>query len=222
MIHKKIGRRLGIHRQSFNAAVYHEKSWGFNPEVLELKDGIHLEGYFQSEKYFKDVEQVIRNDLRFRKDAFGPEGAICKKQIVNLNSVGVHIRRGDYVTGKLHNMCNLAYYRRSIKYMQDQLVAPHFFVFSDDIGWCSENLHMSNCSFVDIKASRKNPIIDFQLMSSCKHNIISNSTFSWWAAWLNQNHEKKVIAPKRWFNDERMNDLALKDTIPDDWVRMDV
>ena len=215
-------RRLGIHWSScYNDRVYHEKGWGFYPEVLALKDGIHLDGFFQSEKYFKGIEQLIRNDLRFRKDSFGEEGAIYEEQITKLNSVGLHIRRGDYLASNLHNVCNMRYYAKSIAYAQDQLVSPHFFVFSDDIEWCSENLHIPNCSFVNIQASRKNPIIDFQLMSLCKHNIISNSTFSWWAAWLNENHEKIVVAPKRWFNDESMNTQVLQDTIPDDWVRMD-
>jgi hypothetical protein len=100
-------------------------------------------------------------------------------------------------------------------------VSPHFFIFSDDLEWCYENFHISNCTFVDIQAARKDPIIDFQLMSLCKHNIISNSTFSWWAAWLNNNHEKVVVAPNRWFNNERKNVQALQDTIPAEWVRID-
>jgi hypothetical protein len=80
---------------------------------------------------------------------------------------------------------------------------------------------MPHCRFVNIEASRKNPIIDFQLMSLCKHNIIPNSTFSWWAAWLNEHPEKVVVTPNRWFNDESMNTKALLDTIPDDWIRVD-
>jgi len=220
-IHEKIGRRLGIHWSSYNDSVYHEKHHGFCPEVLSLKDGVCLNGFFQSEKYFKDIEQVIRNDLRFKKDSFGEEGAIYKEQIVKLNSVSLHIRRRDYLTSHLLNVCNTRYYAKSIAYMQDRLVLPHFFVFSDDIEWCSNNLNISNCSFVKIRASENNPIIDFQLMSLCKHNIISNSTFSWWAAWLNENHEKIVVAPDGWFNDESRNALALQDTIPDNWIRMD-
>jgi hypothetical protein len=105
--------------------------------------------------------------------------------------------------------------------MRDRLVSPRFFVFSDDIEWCSRNFHMPHCRFVNIEASRKNPIIDFQLMSLCKHNIIPNSTFSWWAAWLNEHPEKVVVTPNRWFNDESMNTKALLDTIPDDWIRVD-
>jgi hypothetical protein len=220
MIHQAIGKRLGIQRSFHENRVYKEKSWGFHPEALELKDGVYLDGYFQSEKYFKSIEHIIRNNLRFKWDAFGKEGAIYKDQISNLNSVGLHVRRGDYLKLKLHNVCNIRYYIKSIAYMQDQLVSPHFFIFSDDLEWCHENLHISNCTFVDIQAAKKDPIIDFQLMSLCKHNIISNSTFSWWAAWLNNNHEKVVVSPNRWFNDEQMNVQALQDTIPAEWVRM--
>jgi hypothetical protein len=218
MYHEKIARRLGIHCAP---KVYHEKRWGFSPEVLTFKDGVHLTGSFQSEKYFKDIEQVIRKDLRFKKDFFGRDGAVYKEQISKLNSVGLHIRRGDYLTSPLHNVCTMGYYIKSVEYMRGQLASPHFFVFSDDIQWCSEHLNISNCSFVNVKASRKNPISDLQLMSLCKHHIISNSTFSWWAAWLSGRHDKIVVAPHRWFNAERMNARALQDTIPPDWVRMD-
>lgn len=220
MIPEVIGRRLGIQWPFNKDKVHKEKSGCFYPEVLTLKDGICLDGYFQSEKYFKGIEHIIRNNLRFKKDTFGEEGAIYKEQISNLNSVGLHIRRGDYLKSPLHNVCTMRYYANSIAYMRDRLVSPHFFVFSDDLEWCYENLHNSNCSFVDIQAAKRNPIIDFQLMSLCKHNIISNSTFSWWAAWLNDNHEKVVVAPDRWFNDERKNVQALQDTIPAEWVRM--
>jgi hypothetical protein len=220
LIHWVIGRRIAIKWPFYKDKVYKEKSWGFHPEVLTLKNGAYLDGYFQSEKYFKNIDHIIRNNLRFNKEAFGEEGAIYKEQIMNLNSVGLHIRRGDYLKSQLHNVCNMKYYANSIAYMQDQLASPHFFVFSDDLEWCYENIHVSNCSFVNIQAAKKNPIIDFQLMSLCKHNIISNSTFSWWAACLNNNHEKVVVAPNRWFNDDRMNDQALQDTIPAEWVRM--
>ena len=221
MIHERIGRLLGIHWLSCDGRVYYEKGWGFDPEVLAFKDGIYLDGFFQSEKYFKDIEHIIRNDLRFREDSFGEESATYKELIAKQNSVGLHIRRSDYLMSNLHNVCNMRYYNKSVAYMQNQLVSPYFFVFSDDIEWCSENLHISNGSFVNIQASKKNPIIDLQLMSLCKHNIISNSTFSWWAAWLNENHEKIVVAPNRWFNDEILNAQALRDTIPDDWIRLD-
>ena len=220
MIHEVIGKRIGIQWPFSKDKVQKEKSWGFYPEVLTVKDGVYLDGCFQSEKYFKNIENIIRNDLRFKKEVFGKESAIYKEQISNLNSVGLHIRRGDYLKSQLHNVCNMRYYAKSIAYMQNQLVSPHFFVFSDDLEWCYENIHISNCSFVNIQAAKKNSVIDFQLMSLCKHNIISNSTFSWWAAWLNNNHEKVVVAPNRWFNDERMNAQALQDTIPAEWVRM--
>jgi hypothetical protein len=220
-IYNRIGRRLGIYRSSYEDRIYKVKDWGFFPEVLELKDGAHLDGYFQSEKYFHDVEQIIRNDLRFKKDFLDEEGVIYRKQIAEVNSVSLHIRRGDYLKSKLLNVCDMKYYIKSIEYMRERLETPYFYVFSDDIEWCSRNLSMPDCRFVNIEASRNNPVIDFQLMSLCRHNIISNSSFSWWAAWLNEHCEKIVIAPNRWFNDGDMNMKALQDTIPDNWIRMD-
>ena len=220
MTYKSIIMRFCIPLPFFKDKLYYEKEWCFNPEVLTFKDGACLDGYFQSEKYFKGIEHIIRNNLRFKNDTLGEQGAIYKEQILNLNSVGLHVRRGDYLTSSLHNVCNMRYYSKSIAYIQDRFESPHFFIFSDDLEWCRENFHIPHCTFVKIQAAKNNPIIDFQLMSLCKHNIISNSTFSWWAAWLNDNHEKMVVAPNRWFNDERLNDQALQDTIPSDWIRI--
>jgi len=221
MLHELVIRRLGIHRPSSNDNVYQEKVWGFVPEVLSLGDGITLRGYYQSEKYFKDIEEIIRNDLRISNNSFGKESDFYKEQISELNSVGLHIRRGDYLKKKYHNVCNINYYSNSVEYMQEKLESPHFFVFSDDMEWCIENLQLSDCSFVEIKASRKNPVIDLQLMSLCKHNIISNSSFSWWGAWLNENKEKIVVVPNRWHKLEEINTNAMKSTVPEDWIRID-
>lgn len=220
MPHYAIINRLCSTVPFFKSKIYCETDWRFNPDVLKLNGGVCLNGYFQSEKYFKDIEHIIRSKLRFKRDTFGEQGIIYKDQILNCNSVGLHVRRGDYLSSSLHNVCNMKYYSKSIAYIQDQIASPYFFIFSDDIEWCRENFHIPHCIFVNIHAAKKNPIIDFQLMSLCKHNIISNSSFSWWAAWLNGNREKLVVAPNRWFNDERKNDQAMRDTIPADWVRM--
>lgn len=216
----RIGRFLGIYRSSYEDSIYKEKEWGFCPEVLQLKDGVHLDGYFQSEKYFRDIEQIIRKDLRFTGDFFDEVGEIQKKRITEVNSVGVHVRRGDYLKSKVFNACDMRYYVTSIEYMRERLDSPRFFIFSDDIEWCRRNLSMPDGSFVNMESSKNNPLVDFRLMSLCRHNIISNSSFSWWAAWLNVYHKKIVIAPHRWFNDEDMNIKASRDLIPDDWIRV--
>lgn len=216
----RILRHLGVAGSSYQRRVYYEREHGFSPEVLELKDDICLKGYFQSDKYFKDIEHIIRRDLSFRKDFLDPEGRIYKKQITNTNSVSLHVRRGDYLKLPLFNVCSPKYYDNAAAYMREKLVSPRFFVFSDDIKWCSENLSIPDCRFVDIKAAKTNALIDFQLMRLCKHHIISNSTFSWWAAWLNDHNEKIVVTPNRWFNDESKNMKAVRDTIPGDWIRL--
>ena len=105
--------------------------------------------------------------------------------------------------------------------MNTILDEPHYFVFSDDIGWCVENFSMANCTFVDIPASMSNPVIDFKLMSQCNHNIIANSSFSWWPAWLNSYPGKVIVGPEYWFNNEEELDWVIcQDTIPDHWVRI--
>lgn len=221
MIHEAFARRLDLPWSFCKGTVFNEMDWRFNPEVLTLTDGAYLNGYFQSEKYFKNIEHIIRNDLRFKKDSLGKEGEIYKQQIAKRNSVGLHVRRGDYLTSPLHNVCTMKYYTRAITYMQDHVASPHFFIFSDDITWCRENISIPSCSFVTIPSAQNNPIRDLRLMSLCKHNIISNSTFSWWAAWLNNNNGKLVVTPNRWFTDEHMNNQAVQDTIPAEWIRID-
>jgi hypothetical protein len=219
--HKKIARVLGINLQPRNRKVYYERQWGFDSNVLLLEDGVQLHGFFQSEKYFKDIEHIIRNDLQLKRSSLDEEAFIYQRKIMDSNSVSVHVRRGkDYLSSDCHIVCNMNYYIASIRHMQDRLGSPRFFVFSDDIEWCLANMRIDNCSFVHMQASRKKPITDFQLMRLCKHNIIANSTFSWWAAWLNDNPEKIVVAPNKWFKDERPNASAMRDTIPEDWIRI--
>jgi len=219
-LYKKILWRYGVYLPPTDKRFYHEKGWGFDPTVLELKDGTYLDGFFQSEKYFKDIESTIRKDLSLKPSSITQEVLTYKQKIINSNSVGIHIRRGDYLRSKKHNVCDLTYYIKAIKYMQEQILSPRFFVFSDDISWCLKNLRLDNGDFVNLKDSKINFINDFWLLSLCKHTIIPNSTFSWWAAWLSENPDKIVVAPHRWFNNEALNAQAIRDTIPDNWVRL--
>lgn len=197
---------------------YKEKHWGFDPEILALKNGVTLKGYFQSEKYFKDIEPVIREEFRFRHVYDENDADYVYQQIRDKNSVGIHVRRGDYIGSRIHfDLSDSDYYSNSIKYMKENLSNPIFFIFSDDIEWCRNNLSSPEFFFVDLESSKENPIIDMSLMSVCRHNIISNSTFSWWAAWLNNNIEKVVLAPNKWFK-TKANILVLEDTIPEEWI----
>lgn len=220
MLHQVIAKYIGINRPDYYNNIYIQKKRGFHQEVLSLKNGVYLSGHFQSEKYFSDIEHIVRKDLQFKDDSLEQKGNLFRELIDKKNSVSIHIRRTDYLKFDLFNICNIKYYTKAIEYIQNQLRNPYFFVFSDDIKWCYENLHHTDCEFVDIPAARRDPAIDLQLMSLCKHNIISNSSFSWWAAWLNNNPEKIVITPYKWLNNDEENAKVVQDLIPTDWVPM--
>ncbi|MDD2656659.1 MAG: alpha-1,2-fucosyltransferase [Patescibacteria group bacterium] len=180
----------------------------------------YLDGYFQSEKYFKNIEEDIRKDFTL-KNEMGVEAKKIEQQIVNSkNSVSLHIRRGDYVsdtkTNVYHGICDLAYYESAIKYLGEKIGEIKIFVFSDDIDWVKENLQVENMNFVS--SCEVKDYEELILMGKCEHNIIANSTFSWWGAWLNENKNKIVIAPKKWFNNEQVNDKS--DIVPKAWIRL--
>jgi len=157
----------------------------------------YFEGYFQSEKYFSDYKDEIINEFQFKEKLQAPEG----------NSVAIHIRRGDYAEfANIHLVCTPFYYENAVAYIQSKVESPIFYVFSDDIEWCKQNVKVPEpCHYID--NLNKPSSHDMQLMSLCKHNIISNSTYSWWAAWLNQNPDKIIVAPDRWFADSRETDI---------------
>ena len=132
------------------------------------------------------------------------------------NSVSLHVRRGDYVKLQhIHGLCDLDYYAHAIRFITEHLTNPHFFIFSDDIQWVTNNLKIGfSHTFVDINHGHDSAW-DMWLMANCKHNIIANSSFSWWGAWLNQNPNKIVVAPAQWFADGQQTDI-----ISDDWTKI--
>lgn len=177
----------------------------------------YLAGYWQSEKYFQDVEQEIRHCFRFR-EPLGEKNIEWKKLISETTSVSIHIRRGDYVsnaaTNSVHGTCSLDYYCAAIGEIASRFDTPVFFVFSDDIHWVIDSLDISHPVYYVSNNVGKDSYIDMQLMSLCQNNIIANSSFSWWGAWLNDNHNKVVIAPKAWFaGKEKPRDLY-----PENWL----
>ena len=197
-----------------------EKGHGFDPNILKMSDNSYMEGYWGSEKYFKDIEDIIRKDFTF-KDKPDEVNQQMIIRIRNCDSVSIHIRRGDYVndkkTNQFHGVCGLDYYFRAIALVVKKIRSPHFFIFSDDPQWAKQNLHLKfPCVYVDHNIGKKD-YEDMRLMSYCQHNIIANSSFSWWGAWLNKNKDKIVIAPKKWFQDPSIN---TKDLIPSSWAKI--
>lgn len=176
-------------------------------------------GYWQSEKYFLPISDSIRNEFTF-KNELDPDNLAVKEHIEQTNSVSIHIRRGDYMkkrrVGNIGSVCSLSYFEKAIGLITQKVNTPIFFVFSDDVPWAKENLKIDNVRYIDINYGN-NSYKDMQLMSLCKHNIISNSTFSWWGAWLNNNANKIVCAPSIWFRDIKMVDI-----IPDKWQKIEV
>jgi len=187
--------------------------------ISAVPDDCYLVGYWQSEKYFKECENVIRKDFEF-KEPLNEKNAEIASDIDSCNSVSLHIRRGDYVanqkTNSVHGSCSLDYYKEAIAVISERETKPEVFIFSDDIEWVKKHLYLEfPATYIDHNQGRDS-YRDMQLMSLCKHNIIANSSFSWWGAWLNTYENKIVIAPNQWFAIERCSD----DLIPEQWVRL--
>lgn len=210
--------KLGLHRKSY----VREKFFQFDEEVLNQKDGIYLDGHWQSEKYFLDFKDTIRNDFNLRypmdREAADVHGKIKQTPV----SCAIHVRRGDYVsdfkTNIYHGVCSLDYYKKAVGYIKSNFGEIGFFVFSDDIQWAKDNFNFGETVFVEL--SDKEGLKDQQeliLMSRCQHQIIANSSFSWWGAWLNQNPQKIVVVPQKWSNNPMM---STKDLLLESWVKI--
>ncbi len=188
----------------------------FENEMYNSKyDG--LDGFFQNESYFKDYRSDILNKFKFKKELTGINKDLANK-IQTDNSVSLHIRRGDYLTDAKNDVLSNHYYLEAINYIVNKIEDPHFYIFSDDIEWVKKNFKITQ-KHTYIDNNQNSGFYDIQLMNLCKHHIIANSTFSWWAAWLNGNDKKIVIAPKIWLTDKN----AFEDTkniIPREWMRV--
>ena len=198
-----------------------EKYFHFDKSVLFLSDNVYLQGYWQSEKYFKDISDIIRREFTLREPLSGESQRIVQKIKTSVNSVSLHIRRGDYIsnptTNSVHGVCPLQYYQESIQVLSEKLGKLSLFVFSDDPMWAERNLSYEYPMIFVNHNGAEHAYEDMHLMSLCMHNIIANSSFSWWGAWLNNNPYKVVFAPKQWFKKEEMN---TKDLIPGSWIRV--
>ena len=188
--HRALRRLRGIKHRSYRFW----KNIAF--EEYRHLDDVYLEGYWNEEKYFKDVEAEIRETYQFDVSLNSEESELLEL-INNKESVAVHVRRGDYV--KYPNafpMCKPSYYQQAQSLLERKGKKFHYFVFSDDLDWCKQELQfLENVSFVE-NPNKSAAFKDMFFMSQCKHNIIANSTFSWWSAWLNNNPDKTVIYPE--------------------------
>lgn len=215
----KVKRELGFHYPK----MYREPSFGYDENALMLRSPVYISGFFQSYKYYVGYENLIRTLFTFPV-ALDEINENLLATIKRGQSISVHIRRGDYVqdeiTKQYHGNCSLDYYLKALSLLTEKSQDCTLFFFSDDCDWVKEK-------FGDLPFAKqfithnigKNSWKDMLLMSSCQHNIIANSSFSWWAAWLNVHPDKKVVAPKKWFalSEEKLN---TSDLIPPEWMRL--
>ena len=190
---------------------YNENGFSFNEDTKILPDNVNLNGYFQSEKYFKDSEKEIRLIFNFRNDVLLESSREIK---IEDKSTCVHVRRGDYLKSPDHHpFLGAEYYLNAMDEIGDSI----FYVFSDDIDWCVKNLKFNNKElvFLDIK----NPYVSLNLMSKCTNHIIANSSLSWWAAWLGKVEGQKVISPLNWFG-PLLSHNDTKDLYCDSWNKI--
>jgi Glycosyl transferase family 11 len=212
---KRIRDRILPHRFR---KLYKEPFFHFDKNFFKASQNTYLKGYWQSEKYFSQINDIIRND-------FTPNADITDKlktlagDLKTVNSVAIHIRRADYTTNhfnEYHGILGKDYYAAAIQLMKEKKQDCRFYIFSDDIKWVKQNYSSENAVFVSGEIA-KTHIEDLYLMSRCHHNIIANSSFSWWGAWLNNNPDKIVISPKKWFN---KGPKDTDDLYPDGWIRL--
>ena len=201
--------------------VYYERFLGFDKNILTKPDNSYLKGYWQTEKYFVKNKVNILNDLKIINRQ-NDKNKTISSEIANNTSVSLHIRRGDYISNSAYNSthgtCSLTYYANAVNYLINK-IGGNFkvFAFSDDPKWVSSNLKLPvDIYFVNNNSSDYN-YEDLRLMSECDHNIIANSSFSWWGAWLNKNHNKTVITPSKWYADKSAKNA---DITPANWIKI--
>lgn len=208
----KVKRKLHITIPFFNE----KQDFDFDPLFFRQKLNTHFHGYWQNEKYFKEHRAILISEYQLKN----PPGGMNKKCLTNIeqaiNSIAIHVRRGDYIENPIayanHGLCDLDYYKKAVRYFEENHERNQYFLFSDDVDWVRENLNfIENKTIIDWNA--KQPEEDLRLMSSCKHQIIANSSFSWWGAWLNTHPDQVVIAPKQWTRKQHS-----KAILPNSWL----
>ena len=206
-------RIVGIH------VVRVPENFIYYPEVFSFRNKHELfRGTWQSERFFEHAKETVRTAFVFNTELISSETSNIAREMNTETSVSIHIRRGDYLSPQYKDgfggICTMDYYEKAIKMICVKNTNSHFYVFTDDKNWVKENFNLEDATYVDHNTGN-NSWQDMYLMSQCKHNIIANSSFSWWGAWLNSNPDKFVIAPSKWWNQFEKDDV-----VPDSWIRM--
>ena len=193
----------------------------FCPDVLEAGGNVYLDGHWQSAKYFAGSEDLLRRDFRVKQPLSSAAERVAAL-MASTDSICVNVRRTDYVTVRsameTHGFVGKDHYNRGIEQIAPRLNAPHIFVTSDDLEWCRANLRFNYPVTIlgrETKGYKYGE--ELALMARCKHFLIPNSTFAWWAAWMNPSKDKIVVCPKPWFRDQTIDSA---DLIPSQWIRI--
>jgi len=222
---KKVGRRWFLYNLLIadNRKYVTTQKFQFDPQILSVdatENDIYLDGWWQTEKYFIDIRDILLKDFDVKEPLQGKNKEISDIILKN-NSVSIHVRRLDYVsnprTKSFHGELTKTYYEQAVSYINSLNSNIYLFIFSDDISWAEKNLTFKHpTKYIGWNIDK--PHIDIHLMSLCKHNIITNSTLGWWGAWLNSNENKIVIGPQKWFNNAPQ--YSDEDVLPENWIKM--
>lgn len=212
------GRIVAKIRTRLMPTIGTERGFAFNEKLFSAGPNIYLDGYWQNPTYFEGYEDVIRRDLKITAQLTDSIIALQKK-IEGSISVCMHVRRGDYVGNPVHDVVTPEYYTKAIELLKMKVpVIERVYVFSDDIDWCMNTFQLDiPTTFVGQEYAGERAIGHLALMQTCKHFIIPNSSFSWWAAWLGTDSAKVVIAPEQWFGNSAI-DTSVR--TPKDWIRI--
>ncbi|MEO1766436.1 alpha-1,2-fucosyltransferase [Thiobacter aerophilum] len=195
-----------------------EPHFHYWPGFADLPDDVYLDGYWQSERYFASVAPELRERFRFALP-LDPRSADLVEAMAQQESVSIHVRRGDFVSdpsvNQVHGVDLSGYYRAAIAAIRERVRQPIFYVFSDEPQWVRQHLEIPAQSVIVDHNRGEDSYRDMQLMSACRHHILANSSFSWWAAWLNPREDKIVIAPRQWF---AVADLDTRDLYCQGWI----
>lgn len=196
---------------------YHETDFTYDKDLAKQASDVMLSGFWQSHKYIQ-CSDLLLADLNL-KQAYTEHQQSFINHMASCNSVAMHVRRGDYIrdpkTLAKHGVCSGDYYRQAVTEIEQRVDNPVYFVFSDDPDWVRENVELENVVFVSDEGFDQE--IDLTLISKCKHQIIANSSFSWWGAYLNPNPDKVVVVPSPWFE---LVSLPDRDMSPENWIRV--
>ena len=200
MLRKITGKH---HWEFLSVPVFREKpaDQSFDARFLECPSDCLLFGYFQTPRYFGEIAEELREELRSLLNSVCSSSEI-HRELAKPGTVAVHVRRGDYMQHSVFQVCDVDYYRDAINQMRKEVSGAKFFIFSDDPAWCRSTFCDDDQTIVDSGEAGNNPLYDLHLMSLAAHHIIANSTYSWWSAWLAQSSTQRVIMPDRWYAGE--------------------